>query len=203
MTREQAALLLGVDIDADPRQVRRAWRLWTRLAHPDVGGDRDHFEALTQARDLLLRSREFEAGAEADLDFARVVPPRPRLRQVCRRPGTLGLLAVATAAAAVVVGSLMSTLMPTVVAALVLGVTSSVVAVASERGLLQPWADPGHRIALLTGVWLPVAVTAGVSAVMAGTDLIPVLPVVALPFVTVIALVNPGAGHWRRVGVSS
>ena len=49
MTREHAALLLGVDECASADDVQRAWKVWVRLAHPDAGGDRDHFEALMHA----------------------------------------------------------------------------------------------------------------------------------------------------------
>ena len=39
MTREHAALLLGVDESASADDVQRAWKVWVRLAHPDAGGE--------------------------------------------------------------------------------------------------------------------------------------------------------------------
>jgi hypothetical protein len=39
-----------------------------------------------------------------------------------------------------------------------------------------------------------------VVSLLVATSFMPVLPLLALPFVAVIALVNPGAGLWRPVG---
>ena len=64
MTREHAALLLGVDECASADDVQRAWKVWVRLAHPDAGGGRDHVEAMMYARRCLL-ARVVQANAVA------------------------------------------------------------------------------------------------------------------------------------------
>lgn len=45
---------LGVDPDADPEAIRRAYRERVKRHHPDAGGDVGEFRRLTTARDVLL-----------------------------------------------------------------------------------------------------------------------------------------------------
>lgn len=56
MNRDEAAVLLGVPVTADPEEVRHAWRMWARIAHPDADGDPAHFTELEQARRVLLQA---------------------------------------------------------------------------------------------------------------------------------------------------
>jgi hypothetical protein len=56
LTREEAALILGVDANATPEQVRDAHRRLIQKNHPDVGGT-DYLAAkINQARDILLQT---------------------------------------------------------------------------------------------------------------------------------------------------
>lgn len=56
MTREEAALILGVPVDAAEEAVRAAHRNLIRKNHPDAGGS-DYLAAkINQARDVLLGS---------------------------------------------------------------------------------------------------------------------------------------------------
>lgn len=49
--------LLGVAADASAEDVRRAFRALAKTAHPDVGGDPDHFRRLRDAHDTLTDPR--------------------------------------------------------------------------------------------------------------------------------------------------
>lgn len=54
LTREEAALILGVSLTATPEQVREAHRRLIQKNHPDRGGT-DYLAAkINQARDILL-----------------------------------------------------------------------------------------------------------------------------------------------------
>ena len=203
MRREQAACLLGVEVDADSSAVRRAWRVWAKLAHPDTGGDRAHFEALIQAREVLLANRGNCEPMHPPVDSASQPPPRASLRQVLRRPSRRGLAAIVVMALLAVLVVLVSGRSPDAAAALLLGGVASGVAISVQRSCLGPTADTGHRIGLLVAVWLPVASILVPAASTVGAALIPVLPVFVLPFVVTVALVNPGAGLWRPARVSS
>lgn len=203
MRREQAAALLGVGVDADSTAVRQAWRVWAKLAHPDIGGDREHFEALTRARDVLLATCRDCDPMNSPGESSNVPTPRASLRQVLRRPSRRGLLAIALMSFVTVLVILVSGLAPDAVSALMLGGVASGVAISVQRTCLESSADTGHRIALLVTVWSAVATLVAIAATTVGTELIPVLPVFVLPFVATVALVNPGAGLWRPVRVSS
>ena len=75
MTREQAANVLGVPHDADPSEVRRAWRIWARLAHPDAGGSPEHFRRLAQARDALLDGSVLQTAISiTEVSFRKILP---------------------------------------------------------------------------------------------------------------------------------
>ena len=207
MKRQEAADLLGVEVDADSTTVRQAWRVWAKLAHPDIGGDRAHFEALIQARNVLLaRRHDPEPPQPAVPNAPAPAPapaPRPSLRCVLCRPSRRGLTAIVVASILVVLVVPVSGLSPIPVSALLLGSVASGVAIAVQRTCLGAWADTGHRIGLLVAVWLPVAAIVALAATTVGTPLLPVLPVFVLPFVAAVALVNPGAGLWRPVRVAS
>ena len=193
MKRDEAAFLLGVPATADPETVRHAWRMWARIAHPDVDGDPAHFAQLDEARRVLLQTVPALASV---ITYA----PRKTWSQVVRKPAhpvALALSGIATILLAALAG-----LSPLPYAAAV--ATSSLAAamwavwVTSE--MLSKSADHGHRITALALLWLPIALMQVLVSVLVGTSFVPVLPLLALPFVAVVALVNPGAGLWRPVG---
>lgn len=193
MTREQAANVLGVPTDADPSEVRRAWRIWARLAHPDAGGSPEHFRRLAQARDALLAGSIPEPLPMSEPD------PRAPLRRVCIRPvgpaawSLVGLCLVAIAGAGV------ADVLPTWAAALVMGSLATMAAVMVTRRIATDQADVGHRIILLTAVWVPLATVQVLVAQALGAGVLTGLPALALPFAAAVALVNPGAGLWRPI----
>ena len=191
MNRDQAAFLLGVPVTADPDAVRHAWRMWARIAHPDVDGDPVHFAQLDAARRVLL-----EAAPEEPPVI--ISAPRQTWSEVVRRPAhpvALAAWALVTILLAAVAG-FSSLPYPIAVAMSSLAAASWTVWAASE--LLSRGADHGHRIAALALLWLPVATMQVLVSILAGESLVPVLPLLALPFVAVVALVNPGAGLWRN-----
>ncbi len=49
-----AAELLGVPVDADKTEIRRAYRVASKRHHPDVGGDVRQFTAIQHAYDVLM-----------------------------------------------------------------------------------------------------------------------------------------------------
>lgn len=54
LSRQDAALTLGVALSADQDEVKRRYRLLARATHPDVGGDPDEFALIQQAYERLL-----------------------------------------------------------------------------------------------------------------------------------------------------
>lgn len=54
----RACNLLGVQPGADAVQIHAAWRARMAQAHPDAGGSAAQAQAMTAARDLLLRAQE-------------------------------------------------------------------------------------------------------------------------------------------------
>jgi hypothetical protein len=56
MTPVHAAALLGVEPGACVEDVKNAFRQYARRHHPDHGGDRERFDAVVAARDVLLLS---------------------------------------------------------------------------------------------------------------------------------------------------
>jgi hypothetical protein len=195
--RDEAAALLGVPADATAVDVKRAWRVWARLAHPDAGGDPLHFAKLDEARRVLLHPRPLLMGLEPK--------PRPTWRQVLTRPThpiLLGLWAVAVVALAVVPAFAPP---PLFLAAAPAFLAATAWAAVASRALLAPRsgpgpsADHGHRITALALLWLPVASAQVVVSMIAGASLLPVLPLSALPLAAAVSAVNPGAGLWRPV----
>lgn len=200
ISREHAAALLGLESDASPEQVNRAWRVWAKLAHPDAGGDRGHFEALAQARAVLLdavRSKDEPTPAPTSSFVARVP-----VRDVLRRPGRdawIGLALVFTACLALVLSAsfVPDPFMPDLMVALAIGAVAGGAAWLLNRGLLLPVADTGHRICVLSVCWFPVAAALTVIAAFQGVAVVAYLPIIVAPFVMTVALINPGAGLWR------
>ena len=194
---EEAAALLGVPVDADAQAVKRAWRVWARLAHPDAGGDPQHFAELDEARRVLLHPRPPSLGLEPK--------PRPTWREVLIRPAhpiLLGLGALAAAALAVLPSlappPLFLAAAPAFLAATAWAVVASR-AVLAPRSVPGPSADHGHRITALVLLWLPIASTQVCVSIIAGASILPVLPLSALPLAAAVSAVNPGAGLWRPV----
>lgn len=70
MTPDEAARVLGVDVNAPAEAVQRAYRVAARSSHPDAGGASDSFVRLTAARDALLT-------APAEPVTVTLVQPRP------------------------------------------------------------------------------------------------------------------------------
>ena len=191
MTREQAALLLGVRSQASSEEVNHAWRVWAKLAHPDAGGDREHFEALAHARSVLLSRTELAVEVS--------VEPRASLRSVCHRPSLGRLLVVCLAIVGSSIGGIGVAHLSDFGTAFAIGVASAATAIAIQRAFLGPSADTGHRITIVVLAWLPVVAALGLGVTYLGVELIELLPVVVLPLVVTVALVNPGAGLWRPV----
>ena len=192
MSREEAALLLGVPADADAETVRHAWRLWARVAHPDVGGDPAHFARLDEARRILLRPGPIPFGSRPSRE------PRG-LSSSADRPGPClccwllsgaVLLAVLPAVSPVPFGA----------DAVAAAIAAAAWAVWATREVLGERADHGHRIAALALAWMPVAAAQVLVSAGAGVSLVPVLPLFAVPLVVAVAAVNPGAGLWRPIG---
>lgn len=195
MDRAAAAAILGVHVDSDPAAVRRAYRMWARMMHPDAGGDPAHFAQLTQARQVLLRTR---VGRRIPTSTAGPVP-RPPLSAMVRLPKVWPILTLAAIALPALA------LLPKIglsvpVATFVAGVCAAGWSVATVRTALRAGADAGHRIAMLTLTWLPAAAAITLVSLIAKTGFITMLPLLALPFVAVIAVQNAGAGLWRPVG---
>ena len=207
MMREQAALLLGVDADASAEQVHHAWRVWAKLAHPDAGGDREHFEALVRARSILLTHPAqplAQPTAERTSTPSTPTPqPRVRLRDVCRRPSVPGMAVLALVAVVATLAVFVAPQLTDLGAALTVGMAASTAAIAIQRNLLGRSADTGHRIAALTLAWFPIAAVLTAAVAYQGLAIIGFLPVIALPFVVTVGLVNPGAGLWRPIRVPS
>lgn len=203
MTREHAALLLGVDPSASAEQINHAWRVWAKLAHPDAGGDRQHFEALAHARALLLHRSPVAAKSPPEFQAEARPLVRAPLRRVCRRPSLRGACAITGAIAASILVLLLSSKLTDVGAAVAVGLVGSGWALTISRACLVPSADVGHRITALALAWIPCVTALVTGIALQGVDMIGVLPIVALPFVVVVALVNPGAGLWRPIRLPS
>jgi hypothetical protein len=183
-TRDEAARLLGIDPCADEATVRRAFRAWAAIEHPDHGGSAAHFQALCDARDALL------------IPDTSGIPLRPRQpwRAVLVRPAPaiLALLVLgfaASVAAVLVVG-------PSPLLAMPAAVASAAWCFALSKAVLRG-ADHGHVIVTRSMAWSAVTGAQFGLATLLGVSLIEVLPLLAVPFVAVIAAVNPAAGLWR------
>lgn len=208
MSRAEAAGLLGVSVTASPDTVRHAWRMWVRVAHPDLGGDPGHFADLVLAREVLMTPLPVAVGGSP----ARA-PWRPRPRQplasVLQRPAhpvALFSAALLTLALGVIPGAVFGAFTSASLPALVVltvpaAVLATVTAVWAAHQCLTQRADRGHRIIMIAGVWVPLALLLVVGSTLMGSSVLPVLPVVTLPLVAAVASLDPGAGLWRPIGV--
>jgi len=190
--RAHAARLLGVSPDADPIEVKRAFRLWAAWAHPDQGGSAERFTELCAARDLLLEPR---TPTPPTYDAAPTAPrPRRRWREVLVQPSPLTAVLLALAYVGAVAAVLVAG--PSPLLAVPAALASAAWCVAVSRVILRG-GDHGHVIVTRSLAWGAVTVAQLSLAVIVGIPLIDVLPLLALPFVAVIAAVNPAAGLWR------
>lgn len=195
MERSEAARILGVEVDADAAQVRRAYRLWARSEHPDAGGDPARFARLTQARRTMLRPRAVTARDPGTPP----APARPPVSAMLRLPPHLPVL-VAAALGCLALGALPALGAGVPIAALACGIASATWSAAAARSVLRTGADAGHRIVVLTGAWLPLAAAQVALSAALKASLLTALPLLALPFAAVVASVNAGAGLWRPTG---
>ena len=76
MDGRRARALLGVDIDARPEDIRRAFRAQALANHPDRGGDRVEFELMVLAFETLQHVAVTSSGARRE---AVRLPVRPAL----------------------------------------------------------------------------------------------------------------------------
>ncbi len=193
MNRDQAAFLLGVPANAEPEAIRHAWRMWARIAHPDVDGDPHHFAQLDAARRILLQPAPTSTCVVSSA-------PRESWSQVVRRPAHpfgLVLAGIMTILLAALAGL---TPLPFMAAVVTCSCAAALWAVWAMVELLSKRADHGHRIAALALLWLPIACMQVLVSFFVAASFVPVLPLLALPLVCVVALINPGAGLWRPVG---
>lgn len=189
MDRDEAAALLGVRSNATAEAVKRAWRVWARLAHPDAGGDPEMFARLDEARRIMLRPRQ------------KSIEPVPRepWRLVLTRPAHPVLLMLGAGAAVALAALPAIAPQPVAVAAAPAFIAATAWAVLATRAILVRRADHGHRITALALLWLPIASAQVLVSIIAGASVLPVLPLSALPLAAAVSAVNPGAGLWRPV----
>ena len=199
-TREEAARLLGVAPHAEPVDVKRAFRLWAAWAHPDQGGSAERFAELCAARDRLLEGdpapQPAPQPAPAQADATLVPRPRKGWREVLVGPSPLRAIALALGFVAGVACVLLAG--PAPLLAMPAAVASAAWCVAVSRTILRG-ADHGHVIVTRSAAWALATGGQLVVAAIAGIALVEVLPLLALPFVAAIAVVNPAAGLRRGV----
>lgn len=209
MNHAEAAALLGVPLDASVEEIRRAWRTWARLAHPDAGGQPSHFNRLRIARDLLLTDPMVVPGKPVTHTRGSATGEAPTARLpwsvVLRTPSGREVVAWSALLVVTVLLGALPAVLGVTSDPLALAICASPAAIAAAgcasiivSRLLTRQADVGHRIMALTFTWLPIVTGQIILAQLAGVSLVPVLPVLALPFVAAIAAVNPGAGLWVR-----
>jgi hypothetical protein len=189
-TRQDAARLLGVAPDAEPAVVKRAFRMWAAWAHPDQGGSAERFAELCAARDRLLEPRA-EPAAQ---DTTWIPRPRRSWGAVLVRPTPL--LAAGLVVGFVVAVACVLIAGPVPLLALPAAVASAAWCVAVSRVVLSG-ADHGHVIVTRSIAWTAATGAQFAVATLLGIRLVEVLPLLAVPFVAVIAAVNPAAGLWR------
>jgi len=196
--RVNAARLLGVAPSSTPDEVRRAFRLWAAVVHPDHGGNAQQFGALCTARDVLLApDPSAEAATTSGPSATTSGPPattarRPWSSVVCKpSAGTVAITAALVAFALMLVplGAVLP--MPWGLAPAAIAATGACVVIGR---LLLRHPDHGHVIVTRSGLWGSVTALQCLLAWGLGIAVIEALPLLALPFVAAIALVNPGAG---------
>jgi len=72
MTPEEAAEILGVSLDASEEEIKRAYRRLALKYHPDRGGDRNKFEEITTAYNILMeysKKRILDFNMDLNLSF--------------------------------------------------------------------------------------------------------------------------------------
>ena len=192
MGRAEAASLLGVAPDADPRQVRRAFRLWVAVAHPDRGGCADGLDRLREARDVLLRTEAPPPRATSEPESCSPAA-RTAWRDVLARRGRRErVLEAAAVVAAIAVAAVPG--FPAAQAA-ASAILAAVAAWTIARLRLAPVADSGQRVIVAMGAWVGVVIAQLAVSTAAGASLLPVLPLLAVPFVATVSLVLlPGGG---------
>jgi hypothetical protein len=100
MDGRRARNVLGVNADAGPDEIRRAFRALALASHPDHGGDRRTFSEVLAAFETLRRATTPPRPTAA---FAALVAPGPRVdcydspRRVRLRRDFADVLAAATA----------------------------------------------------------------------------------------------------------
>ena len=192
LDRDSAARLLGVAADAEPSDVRRAFRLWAAVAHPDLGGSEEQFRLLCAARDVMLAPAP-QSRLQASESV--VVARRP-WREVLRWPSPRQILAVVILAMVSVASVLLALVGPPLVGLAIAALAATAFSIAIGRALLQG-PDHGHVIVTRTLAWLAVTALQCAIGALAGIPAFEFLPLLAVPFVASISLVNPGAGLWR------
>ena len=72
LSRQDAALLLGVAVSADSDEVKRRYRLLARATHPDAGGDEeaDAYQDKKERQKLAPGEKESERGVWLAVDLA-------------------------------------------------------------------------------------------------------------------------------------
>jgi hypothetical protein len=80
MDGRRARALLGVDIDAGPAEIRRAFRAHALVSHPDRGGDRVEFELMVLAFETLQHVNVTSCGAHREEVRLPVRPTLPGAR---------------------------------------------------------------------------------------------------------------------------
>ena len=197
LDRETAARLLGIPADAESREVRRAFRLWATMAHPDIGGSQEQFARLCAARDVLLASpvpsapQDHNSAAESGRLAARTP-----WRDVLRTPSPMQALMLFVLLTLSVSAVLAALVVPVLLGLAVAAIAATAASVAIARALLRN-PDHGHLIVTRTIAWMVITGLQCVVAALAGIPAFEALPLLAVPFVASIAMINPGAGMWR------
>ena len=87
MTRQDAADLLGIRVDADPQEIQQAFRRQSRRLHPDNGGEASQFILLQRARDVMLHPTDANK-VKAEVSSA------PPLKPLLSYPARLSIAAI-------------------------------------------------------------------------------------------------------------
>ena len=157
------------------------------------------------ARRVLLASVVQANAVEADTASAaeHVVPDRPSLRSVVRRPSRGAALVLVGVAVIALASPVVTLSLAPWLSAAIMGVYAAGFAAGATRALLADRGDVGHRITCVSLLWLPVACgQVGLSASL-GSDIMLMLPVLAVSLVVAVAWMNPGAGLWMPVRSSA
>lgn len=117
------------------------------------------------------------------------------------RPGGSVLAGLALGCAAAMASVLLARWMTMPWGVIPAAVASAAWCVAVSHAILRG-ADHGHVIVTRSLAWAAVTTAQVIIATSAGIPVVEVMPVLALPFVAVIAAVNPAAGLWRARSVN-